>query len=78
MPDRNLRRDEKGIVTIIGFVMFVILLVLYGYFSPLINEAIIKAKQNITDPLALLTIDMVQFFILLGILISWFVYAGTK
>jgi len=72
------QRDKQGIVTIIGLVMMTILLVIFAWLSPLIAEAINISKETVTDPLGTMLLDMFMFFILLGILISWFIYAGAK
>ncbi|MHA1420417.1 MAG: hypothetical protein ACTSPO_15990 [Candidatus Heimdallarchaeaceae archaeon] len=74
----KLQRDKQGIVTIIGLVMMTILLVIFAWLSPLIAEAINISKETVTDPLGAMLLDMFMFFILLGILISWFIYAGAK
>ncbi len=71
-------RDNRGIVTIVGFVMFVILIIVFAKFMPIITDAMSVAKTNVTDSLTLSMIDMTPFFILMGIFISWFIYAGTK
>lgn len=70
--------NEEGIVTIAGLVMLLMLLILYAWMVPLINEAVGYAQSFLVDPLAKLLLSMMHFFILLGILITWFMYATTR
>ena len=72
-----MRFDNCGIVTIIGLIMFIILLILYAAFSPVLIEAINMSKACVTDTISTLVLDLIPAILLLGIVVSYLIYAGA-
>ncbi len=69
--------DEKGIVTIVGLIMFVVLIILFAEFSPIIAQALNLTSQYFTDPISKMILDLIPAMMLLGIVISYLIYAGA-
>ena len=78
MKHRNsIRKNEEGIVTIIGLIMFVVLIILLAEFSPILAQALNTTSQYFTDPISKMILDMIPAMLLLGIVISYLIYAGA-
>lgn len=73
-----MRADNRGMASIVGLVMVVLLLVMFAWMSPIVKNAIAYAKNYVTDSLALMLLDMIPFILLVGILVSWIIYSGTR
>ena len=71
------KQNDKGIVTIIGLIMFVVLIILFAEFSPVIAAALNTTAQYFTDPISKMIINMIPAMMLLGIVISYLIYAGA-
>lgn len=70
-------QDERAIVSVLGLIMIMILLMVFAYMTPLLSVAITTAKACITDTMTNLLLDSMNFFIVLGIIVSWLIYAGA-
>lgn len=70
-------RDRKGIVTIIGLIMFVVLIILFAEFAPILSTALNMTSQYFNDPISLMIIHLIPVMMLLGIVISYLIYAGV-
>ena len=74
---RALGKDSRGIVTIIGLIMFVVLLILLAEFSPIISTALNLSSQYFTDPISKMILNLIPAMLLLGLVISYLIYAGA-
>lgn len=75
-----MRKDnrEAGIVTIVGLLMFFILIIVFSAFSPILMNAISDAKVYITGTISTMLLDLIPAFVIIGIIISWFIYVETR
>ncbi len=75
-----MKGDRKGIVTIVGLVMFVILLLIFGLmFVPIWFNVIVPSASNAIggNTIGLMMFRLIPAMFLLGIVISWFIYASA-
>jgi len=54
-----------------------VLIILFAEFSPVIATALNTTAQYFTDPISKMIIDMIPAMMLLGIVISYLIYAGA-
>ncbi len=72
-----LRRDKSGIVTIIGFVLFVIVLMIFAFFSPILMDSINRASSYLSDPFSSYLLTLIPTMFLIGIVVSYLIYSGS-
>ena len=70
-------RENKGIVTIIGLIMFVVLIILLAEFAPILSTALNQTATYFTDPISKMILDLIPPLLLLGIIASYMIYAGV-
>jgi uncharacterized membrane protein (DUF485 family) len=73
----ELKENKEGIVTIVGLIMFFVLLIMFAAFSPVLMETISMAKGCVTDTISTMILDLIPAMILLGIVVSYLIYAGA-
>ena len=73
----KLKMDGRGIVTIIGLIMFVVLIILLAEFSPILATALNQTSNYFTDPISKMLLDLIPPTLLLGIIASYMIYAGV-
>jgi len=69
----QLFNNNKGQLTIIGFILFFVMLILYAVFLPAINE-VINVALPYADTMTTLMLSFVPFLLLIAIIGSLMIY----
>ena len=73
----KLKHDEKAIVTVIGFLLFLVVLIIFAYTSPVLIDCINKASGYLNDPFSPYILGLLPAMFLIGIVVSYLIYAGA-
>lgn len=69
--------DEKGIVTLVGLSIFLVLIMTMFYFGlPLLADSIGVAKSEVNDPIAEIFLDLLIPVVVMGIVVAYIIYSS--